>query len=643
MRERRNFDIVGGGPGARAAGIPFLSGQVGTYSLLPTPIADYAGEIWATENGEGTQFPFVGSNSYKYPAGTYSPNSDNTKWIQTPFKVNISEDSVTLLNITDWASYIGWIEDLNIGDKVTYNLIPYINVTGNYTATSPHQDGLNWDIDDENIIRYYNDTGVTIEPFRVLHLKSATVVSGRIHPTPELADASDWEKTQGTLTVSCEQIPPGAFGCSVKASTRLTGGDTSTLPPGTQLWLSDTGDGKLVATKPTFPSFSISMGGNYNQEASPDGEILVSKTREIYDTFNDAWDGAIKESFDFIVTSDGVDITGKLSNKNKPANNLTLLFSDGFNTFDVTTTPKTITLLPGTATSPLINYVYIDQSDKTLKVNSSGFPVTEHAKIAVVGLFNAVTTQTAGAIRNQNINDHIKEDDDNGHILHMSERLRVENARYSSGIDFSLLGTPTNVYINTTAGLVWQLHKQQYPAQDMQAGDSIHVVNDFTTPYRRTTNLNDITAYSDGTTWNNAWSNIVVWGVINKTGEPSHLMVNLPSNGYNSEESAIEDRSNFTNYDIPQEFQGVGFLIGRFTIRPSGGTFTYNGGLAKRDLRGAVPNNTVGGGAGGSAIFASPQYTTTQRDALTPSNGWIIYNTTTNQFEFYENGAWVAK
>jgi hypothetical protein len=38
-----------------------------------------------------------------------------------------------------------------------------------------------------------------------------------------------------------------------------------------------------------------------------------------------------------------------------------------------------------------------------------------------------------------------------------------------------------------------------------------------------------------------------------------------------------------------------------------------------------------------------PRMTTTQRNALTAVNGMIIYNTTTNQFNFYENGAWVTK
>lgn len=37
-----------------------------------------------------------------------------------------------------------------------------------------------------------------------------------------------------------------------------------------------------------------------------------------------------------------------------------------------------------------------------------------------------------------------------------------------------------------------------------------------------------------------------------------------------------------------------------------------------------------------------PRMTTTQRNALTAVNGMVIYNTTTNAFNFYENGAWVT-
>ncbi len=44
-----------------------------------------------------------------------------------------------------------------------------------------------------------------------------------------------------------------------------------------------------------------------------------------------------------------------------------------------------------------------------------------------------------------------------------------------------------------------------------------------------------------------------------------------------------------------------------------------------------------------TGAFIVPRMTTVQRDALTAVNGMIVYNTTTNQFNFYENGAWVLK
>lgn len=48
----------------------------------------------------------------------------------------------------------------------------------------------------------------------------------------------------------------------------------------------------------------------------------------------------------------------------------------------------------------------------------------------------------------------------------------------------------------------------------------------------------------------------------------------------------------------------------------------------------------------GNVAVASPfvltSLTTTERDALTAVNGMMIYNTTSNQIEAYENGAWVS-
>ena len=41
------------------------------------------------------------------------------------------------------------------------------------------------------------------------------------------------------------------------------------------------------------------------------------------------------------------------------------------------------------------------------------------------------------------------------------------------------------------------------------------------------------------------------------------------------------------------------------------------------------------------ASFTVPSLTTTERDALTAANGMLIYNSTLNKFQGYENGSWV--
>lgn len=60
-------------------------------------------------------------------------------------------------------------------------------------------------------------------------------------------------------------------------------------------------------------------------------------------------------------------------------------------------------------------------------------------------------------------------------------------------------------------------------------------------------------------------------------------------------------------------------------------------GIGTFSPQGALDVNSTTG------AFIVPRMTTAQRDALSAVNGMIVYNTTTNQFNFYENGAWVTK
>jgi len=513
--------------------------------------------------------------------------------------VTAKNDSETARDLSeDWASKTdGQVAATDYSSKAYA-----IGGTGTETNNSKYwaelAESYVGDINERLELNFFNDTGSEIPKGKVLHPIGGTIHEGEVLVTVEYADASDFEETQGTLFVAKEAVPNNTAGVGLRFG-KVIDFDTSSFGAGVQLWLSCDGSGDLTDTKPVFPCYAISMGGTLT--SAVDGEVFISITGALEDTFHEAWDGAIRETFDFRTTSSGGTITGTLTNPNATHTNLTLLFSEGMHTLELPASGS-ITLTGGTATVPQMNYVYIPMSTKVLTVSTSGFPAAEHCKVAKLYLQDATTIETVGALRNQNINDHIKTDDDNGHILHMAERIRKLPAAWDSGSEATLTGTTTNVYIATTAGKVFQMHKQIFPAQDMSTGDYIHVVNDPTTPYRATSNLNDITEYSDGSSWNNQWGSLVVWGVCNKTGEDSHIMVNLPSDGYNSEADAVADADGYANYTIPETFNGVGFLIGRFTIRRSGSTFTYNSGVGYQDLRGFFPNNTAGGGAGSSGI-----------------------------------------
>lgn len=641
---------------------------------------------------------------------------NGSTWLYTQGNLKSSHQK----NITNWTEFFNSGFSIASEEEIKFNGLTYQNKTGTYTSTAPNLDTTNWkqsepnalslQFDTENIptitsegkvwwngseytlninsglgatlqvgqetyVLFYNDLGSEIPNGKILHPVGGTVVDGVIVPTVELADASTFETCQGTLFVSTSTIPQGSLGLGTRFG-KVRGLDTSALGAGSQVWLSSDNPGEFVNTQPEFPNYVISMGGTLN--ASPtDGQIFISITTGVEDTITNAWDGSIRESFDFFVTSNGSVITGALSNQEDPSMDLTLIFSSGFYLYD-TTPPATITLTPGTDVSPLVNYVYIPKDTKTLTVSTTGWPTTEHAKVAYVALRSALSTQEDDALINQNWNDHVKYVNDNGHLLHIAEWIRQQPAQWNSGVlgTATVTGTPSEVYVSVTEGEVYQLHKQTFPSQNTQTGDEVHVVNDPTEPLKELSNLANQLVDASGNSLLNKSFSFVLWGIQNKNGEESHLMLNLPSSTYarNDPDSAVNDALNYTVYDIPNIYKSVGFLIARFTFQvgPSGDSWIL---YDTQDLRGSQPSNVAGGSSGGASTFvdlvdtpntfanqagkllvvndgetalefqafSAPNLTTTERNALTPSNGWIIYNTTTNQFEFYENGAWVTK
>lgn len=518
----------------------------------------------------------------------------------------------------------------------------------------------------EFFVIVHNATGAQLDNGTPVYPVGA--VGGR--PSVAKANASTHVKILGEVVILTMDIPNGEIGIATKAG-KVRDIDTSMWNFGDTLWVGTT-DGALTNVKPEFPDYVIQVGGVTVADAV-NGEIGVTLKGIPEDTIVHAWDGSIRETLNFTVNSDGVTVTGSLEN-NDGVNDLTLIFSDGLTMLDVTPA-LTVVLTAGSTSVLQNNYVYIDKATKTLQVSTSDWPVTiEHVRIAHVALLSAALTQTNGALRNQNWNDHIKSIADNGHLLHIADRLRQEFAKWEAGVEGAVDVTGANeVFVRVTAGMVYQLHRQIFPVLDMNQrgidavnqgskiftisgegdltsvfpdgrdikvngstgndgmytvastfwvdpdfritvnetipsavadgdiGDNIHIVNDFVTPYETILDLADNTIDASGNSLLNTSFSIVVWGAINRSGQPSHLMANLPTATYskNFPAQAVSDASNFSVYSIPKVFQGVGFLIARFTFIDNAGVWSLHD---TEDLRGKIPNTTAGGGGGGAGV-----------------------------------------
>lgn len=259
-----------------------------------------------------------------------------------------------------------------------------------------------------------------------------------------------------------------------------------------------------------------------------------------------------------------------------------------------TSPADTVSLTPGTDTVPVLNYVYFLQSTKALTASTSGWPATEHAPIGIVLCQSAASLQTQGAYKVHAWTDHVTKTNQQGHIADINFWIRQQNATWKSGVaqTYSISGaSPNEVLLTTTAGVVLQLHEQDFPA--FSGTPTYYVVNDSTTPYTAVTDLNALTTDSTGASLTGKYYSLVIWGCVSEDTGNCKLFVNLPSGSYNNSTSAQEDASKFTNFTIPTAFKGTGFLISRWTLRNQADT-TFTS-IDEVDLRGFEPSITPGG------------------------------------------------
>lgn len=424
------------------------------------------------------------------------------------------------------------------------------------------------------------------------------------YPSVTLAIANTHEDIQGAIRVTTTPIADGEVGVVTNFG-RVNNIDTSGAPfAGATLWVSPTDAGEFVYVRPEFPDYAYNIGAVEVKDAVV-GVLSIENNSSVLDTTQNFWNGTFRESFDFRITATGGVITGALSPSNGHPD-LTMMFSDGF-TMLTTTPDATIVMTAGTDATHAENYVYIPKSTKALTISTAGWPTAEHIEVAHCVLQSAATTEaTGGGLVNQNSNNEIENTSTfQGHLSHICTKIRKFEAQWDSGVEGSVdvVGaSPHDVYVSNTGGQIYQMHLQDFPAMDMAVSDDVHIVNDFSTPYTTTTNLNTVTDDANGDTLANSSFSFVVWGIINKSLEPSHLMLNLPTGNYskNSPELAVADAFNYSVYNIPKQFQGTGFLIARFTfvLESNGVSWTLHD---TEDLRGKIPNVTAGGGGSGGA------------------------------------------
>ena len=325
--------------------------------------------------------------------------------------------------------------------------------------------GTTWQVGQEDVVIFYNGTGVEIPDGTPIYPVGGGP-GGRPSMAPAQADIHS--NFNGELLVTTAAIAHGEEGPATRFG-KVRGLDTSLLSVGT-IWLSDTVAGGFTNTKPEFPSYAVQVGGVVVSD-SEDGEILLAIKSDVTDTLVNFWNGVFRESFDFLVTESGGTVTGTLTPTNGHPD-MTMMFSDGFTMLD-TDPGATIVLTPGDDDNPQMNYVFIPKSTKVLTINTSAWPTAEHIKVAMILLKTGATTGIeGGAYRNQNWNDHIEDTSlFQGHLSHLGEKLRQFEAQWDSGAAGSstiVEGTPDEVYVAATPGVVYQRHRQTFPAVDTQ-------------------------------------------------------------------------------------------------------------------------------------------------------------------------------
>jgi hypothetical protein len=492
------------------------------------------------------------------------------------------------LNTTGTADVQTLQLDTSVSPSHSEGLVFYDNVNKTLAFFNDEADST-LQVGQELWIRVKNTTISTITNGQVVYLNG--IDSGV--PTIDLAKADALVTSRATIGIATHSIEAGTVGYVTRLGT-VRDLDTSGCGAGDILYLSATTAGAYTNVEPTSPNYSVRLGNCGVSDGSVgtiEAQITAGgNTRDVIKVFN----GAILEDHSITVTSAAGTVT--LSLEKSGGGDLSLFFDGQFTFFD-SDPAATVSLTAGSDTTPTLNYVYIPKSTTTLTSSTVGFPTTEQfVPVATVLVQSAASVETDGAYKVHAWTDHLSDSLDQGHLSHINKWIRNQNATWISGVASTFSGSGTGtVGLSTTSGIILQLHEHSFPAFSDPA--DIYVVNDPVTPYNKVTNIADIVTDSAGATLLNRTYGLVFWGSVNEEDGDCKIYCNLPSGSYAKNQPGLVsgDINAYTNYGIPEEFKGTGFLFFRLVMdaNPGGTTFTVYSEPGD-DIRGQFPNTVAG-------------------------------------------------